>query len=83
MPPIELRLKKGEQPTAGKYAMCWYPKFDKDSETELFYCKIIYVGDGDYSTCEIYNEEEFDTSRKKGTFIDVCTADIMDFYPQK
>lgn len=62
--------------TVGEYCFCWYWNNDVPREVELFHCKIISLGE-EYATCELYNGEELNTKRVRGTFKDVCIDDLM------
>lgn len=68
----------------GRYAMCWYWKIRGDyaEGLELYFCKIIKVGD-EYCTCQLYYGEELDTKKVKGTFNDVCRNDIVEMFIDK
>lgn len=67
----------------GDYAMCWYPKIKNcpisEYELELYYCKILWMGNGDYCTVEMYWGETFQPTRVKGKFNDICILDLVKF----
>lgn len=64
----------------GEYAMCWYFKIPNDYREgiDLYYCKVLKLGE-EHSTCEIYHGQTFNPHIIRGTFKNVCTADILEF----
>lgn len=58
----------------GELALCWYPK---ERELEMFWCKILHIGD-EYASCELYDCDDAPTKDMKPYRIvtDVCVADI-------
>lgn len=64
----------------GEYAMCWYYKIPSmpSEGIDLYYCKVLKLGE-EYSTCDIYHGHTFNPHIVRGTFTDVCTADIKEF----
>lgn len=60
----------------GEIAMCYYPKIRGEHELELYWCTVEKVG-VEYASCTMYFGEEFDPTYRKGTFHDVCVADIV------
>jgi hypothetical protein len=59
----------------GELCFCYYPNHLQQNEIDLFYCRIVELGE-EYSTCKIYLGEEPDKLKLRGTFTDVCTADL-------
>jgi len=64
----------------GEYALCWYyriPSMPREG-LELYYCKVIKMNSS-YATCELYFGDKFNPYSVKGTFNDVCVADLVEF----
>lgn len=72
--------KKSHHIKEGEYALCWYFKIPNDYSEglDLYYCKVLKLGE-EHSTCEIYHGNTFNPHIIRGTFTNVCTADIMQF----
>lgn len=60
-----------------KLCVTWYPiNKSMGHQLELYYCFPIKI-EKEYSTCELFHGDDPEKLKKKGTFNDVCTADLI------
>lgn len=64
----------------GDICFCWYQIIPSSygapmGKLDIFWCKILSLGD-EYCSCELYFGETYQPNKVKGTFNDVCVADL-------
>jgi hypothetical protein len=69
------KLKTEPKFAVGELCFCYYDNPLEANEIDLYYCRIVELGE-EHSTCKIYFGEEPDKLKLRGTFTDVCTADL-------